>query len=95
MFSLFSRLFNCTILCRSLFNDWNSVPLVIEIPLFNDGLLRYLSLAFRNPRGDDLEYNAPSLVLASTKKVAEVLVKLFVAHFMEVLRKPSLSAPNY
>ena len=65
MFSLFSRLFNFIILCRSLFDDWNSVPLVIEIPLLNGGLLRYLSIAFRNPRRDDLEYNAPTLVLAS------------------------------
>ena len=65
MFSLFSRLFNFIILCRSLFDDWNSVPLVIEIPLLNGGLLRYLSIVFRNPRWDDLEYNAPPLVLAS------------------------------
>ena len=66
MFSLFSRLFNFIILCRSLFDDWNSVPLVIEIPLLIVELLRYLSIAFRNPRRDDLEYNAPSLVLASS-----------------------------
>ena len=42
MFSLFSRLFNFIILCRSLFDDWNSVPLVIEIPLLIVELLRYL-----------------------------------------------------
>ena len=65
MFSLFSPLFKFIILCMSLFDDWNSVPLVIEIPLLTVGLLRYLSIAFRSPRRDDLEYNAPSLVLAS------------------------------
>ena len=66
MFSLFSPLFKFIILCRSLFDDWNSVPLVIEIPLLIVGLLRYLSIAFRSPRRDDLEYNVPSLVLVST-----------------------------
>ena len=42
MFSLFSPLFKFIILCRSLFDDWNSVPLVIEIPLLIVELLRYL-----------------------------------------------------
>ena len=67
MFSLFSSLFNFIILNRSLFDDWNSVPLVISIPLSNDGLLKYLSIAFRIQGGTILNVMHPFLFLLLRK----------------------------
>ena len=64
------------------------MPFVIEIPLLNGTLFKYLSIAFRNPKR--------ILLFGLQRKLAEFVVKFFVFDFVEVvLRNFSLRTSGY
>lgn len=64
------------------------MPFVIEIPLLNGTLFKYLSIAFRNPKR--------ILLFGLQRKLAEFVVKFFVFDFVEVvLHNFSLRTSGY
>ena len=64
------------------------MPFVIEIPLLNGTLFKYLSIAFCNPKR--------ILLFGLQRKLAEFVVKFFVFDFVEVvLHNFSLRTSGY